>query len=283
MIVREPVAIGRFYPQNRDQVEAALAAFGKTGPARYPVEPGTVQPWALLLPHAGYIYCGNVLAATLANLKLADTLLIFCPNHTGRGRPLSVWPDGAWRTPVGEFPVAADLCKELASHDAFTLDYAAHMGEHAIEVLLPFLYSTKGSLPAIVPVCVGTQNPDKLKQAGQELAGFLQSLEARQLSYGVIISSDMNHYEDHTICLAKDDLALARIAAADSDGLLTVCREQSISMCGVAACALVMYAARQLGTLKSQLVAHTSSAEASGNYRQTVGYAGLRFYLERPQ
>ncbi|MBO4335059.1 MAG: AmmeMemoRadiSam system protein B [Desulfovibrio sp.] len=281
MIVREPVAIGRFYPQNRDQVEAALAEFGKTGPARYPVEARAEEPWALLLPHAGYIYCGNVLAATLAKLKLADTLLIFCPNHTGRGQPLSVWPDGAWKTPVGNFPVAGDLCKELASHDAFTLDYAAHLGEHAIEVLLPFIYATSGSLPAIVPVCVGTHNPDKLRQAGQELASFLQSLEARQRSYSIIISSDMNHFEDHATCLAKDELALARIAAADSDGLLAVCREQSISMCGVAACALVMYAASHLGTLKSQLVGHTSSAEASGNFRQTVGYAGLRFFLER--
>lgn len=281
MIVREPVAIGRFYPQNRDQLEEALAAYTQTGPSKYPLKASAVQPWALLLPHAGYIYCGNVLAATLAGLKLADTLLIFCPNHTGRGRPLSVWPDGAWKTPLGDFPVASELCQELTDQGSFSADYSAHQGEHAIEVLLPFLSTARASLPAIVPVCVGTQQPGQLRQAGKELAFFLRSLEARKRSYGIIISSDMNHFEDHTTCLAKDELALEKIAAADSDGLLAVCREQSITMCGAAPCALVMYAASHLGTLSSQLVAHTSSAEASGNYRQTVGYAGLRFYLSR--
>ncbi|MBR3663676.1 MAG: AmmeMemoRadiSam system protein B [Desulfovibrio sp.] len=281
MVVREPVAIGRFYPQNREQVEAALASYRQTGPEKYPLAPVQEAAWALLLPHAGYVYCGNVIAATLAGIELADILLIFCPNHTGRGRALSVWPDGVWKTPLGDVPVATELCLQLTGQHSFTADYAAHEGEHAIEVLLPFLCAARKTFPSIVPVCVGTQDAVFLKQAGSELASFLQGLEARNLSYHVIISSDMNHFENHTVCLAKDELALEKIAAADSDGLLHVCRESSITMCGVAPCALVMNAASHMGTLHSQLVAHTSSAEASGNFRQTVGYAGLRFYLER--
>ena len=65
------------------------------------------RPWGLMLPHAGYVYCGRVLGATLAGVELPRTLIVLCPNHTGRGQTLGVWPEGAWLTPLAPLPVDA--------------------------------------------------------------------------------------------------------------------------------------------------------------------------------
>lgn len=45
----------------------------------------------LILPHAGHVYCGRVLGATLAGVELPRTLVILCPNHTGRGLALALF------------------------------------------------------------------------------------------------------------------------------------------------------------------------------------------------
>ena len=277
-IIREPVAIGRFYPQNKDQVEKAVNDYF----AQVPSSEKKSTPWAVLLPHAGYVYCGSVLAKTLKGLSLPETLLILCPNHTGRGKTFSVWPEGEWKTPIGNFLVDDTLVNTLVDETLFQRDYLAHLGEHSIEVLLPFLACTQEfGLPKLIPVCVGIQDTNMLMQAGAAIADFLSKTNAEGKKIGLVISSDMNHYESHDICMEKDQTALNAIAANDPVALLRVCTQNHITMCGVGPCALAMFAAQFLGkTLKSTLIAHTTSAEASGNYRQTVGYAGLHFFLE---
>lgn len=278
-VIREPVAIGRFYPQNRDQLEACIPGYFQEGLdllAKTNQEATTKAPWAILLPHAGYIYCGKVIGATLGKINLPETLIILCPNHTGRGKPFGVWPDGVWKMPFGNYPIATDIVNLLNQTKIFEPDYLSHLGEHSIEVLLSFLfYSCGQKLPSIVPISIGTHNVEALKAAGFEMARVLKTLEVNKRQVGLIISSDMNHYEDHETCLAKDNLALEKIIQNDPDGLLQVCAEQNITMCGVGPTALMLYAAKHLLKLKPKVIYHTTSAEASGNFKQTVGYAGL--------
>ena len=96
MLIRNPVAAGRFYPAAPAalirEVRACLdagAAIRRPGVqgASAPAETEAVsRPWGLMLPHAGYVYCGRVLGATLAGVELPRTLVVLCPNHTGRGQ-----------------------------------------------------------------------------------------------------------------------------------------------------------------------------------------------------
>ncbi|MBD5539116.1 MAG: AmmeMemoRadiSam system protein B, partial [Desulfovibrio sp.] len=98
---------------------------------------------------------------------------------------------------------------------------------------------------------------------------------------GVVVSSDMNHYENVRRTEQKDALALERALAADPDGLLRVVEEADISMCGAAPLAIALHAARRLGELRVELAAHDTSATASGDTEHVVGYAGLRLWLAR--
>ena len=274
MLLRQPVVNGRFYPGRPDELAAEIAAFMGA-----PTKDAPKRPWAVMLPHAGYIYCGKVIGQTLSGCELAPRLVVLCPNHTGRGAPLGVWPAGAWLEPQGPVPVDAALARELCeSGGGFEADTSSHLDEHSIEVILPFLQGLAGEkLQGIVPVCVGTQNPKILARAGAALAEILKRPENADV--GLVVSSDMNHYENEKRTLEKDNLALERALAADPDGLLATVAREKISMCGAGPLALALYAAKALGGLSVELVAHDTSASASGDSTHTVGYAGLRMYL----
>ena len=282
MPVRQPVVAGRFYPGSPEALRREVGRFLAAPEGAAPDD--TFAPWGCMLPHAGYVYSGAVAGATLAGLALPRRLVILCPNHTGRGQPLGVWPGGAWLSPLGATDVDEPLAQALiASGGGFAPDVASHLGEHSSEVLLPFLQVAQegrgdGAL-SIVPVCVGTRYPGALARAGEALASVLGRPENADV--GVVVSSDMNHYEDVHRTAQKDALALERALAGDADGLLRVVDETGISMCGAAPLALALFAAEHLGRLRVELAAHDTSATASGDTGHVVGYAGLRLWLAR--
>lgn len=305
MPLRQPIAAGRFYPDDPEALRAALRAC--LTPKNLP-EPTGPRPHraasrllGVMLPHAGYVYSGRVAGAVLAGPWGAGTVgaalprrcVALCPNHTGQGQPLGVWSDGAWRTPLGDVPVDAPLAAALCAQGGFASDMACHLGEHAIEVLLPFLQSLPAaaapeappqpdatmepSVRVVVPVCVGTRRPEILRAAGQALGAVLAAAQTAGDPVGLVVSSDMNHYEDQQTTLQKDGLALERALACDPEALLDTVACNHISMCGAAPMALALYALRVLGEPWAELAAYDTSASASGDAAQVVGYAGLRF------
>ncbi|MDE7241251.1 AmmeMemoRadiSam system protein B [Desulfovibrio sp.] len=279
MPVRQPVVAGRFYPGNPEALRGAVRGFlAASEEASLPGR--SRKAWGCMLPHAGYVFSGAVAGATLDGLTLPGRLVILCPNHTGRGQPLGVWPGGAWLTPLGQVPVDEDLARALmAAGGGFSPDVHSHLGEHSIEVVLPFLQVAARGPLAIVPVCVGTRHPGAVARAGEALAAVLARPE--NADAGVVVSSDMNHYEDVRRTEQKDALALERALAGDAPGLLRVVEEADISMCGAAPLALALHAARRLGDVRVELAAHDTSATASGDTQHVVGYAGLRLWLTR--
>ena len=266
MLVRPPVVAGRFYTGDSSTLTAEVRAWLAAGQTKEQADtPPPGRLWGLMLPHAGHVYCAHVLSATLAGLSLP-------PRH-----PLGIWPDGAWLTPLGHVPVDDELASALVqSGTGFAADRSSHAGEHSIEVILPFLQVAVKGL-RITPICVGTQDAATLAAAGEGLAQALARCPADETL--VIVSSDMNHFEDEERTRAKDKLALARALNADPHGLLQTVRQEHISMCGAGPLALTLFAAQRAGRPALRLCAHDTSATASGDRSHTVGYAGLRLYL----
>lgn len=270
---REPIAAGRFYSGTSQDLQKEVRHYLQSDQ-----KDCLRKPWGFMLPHAGYIYSGSTAGKTLADSCLDDRIIILCPNHTGRGTILSVWPEGHWRTPLGEIRVDTLLAEEIiGSKGGFSADTLAHLGEHSIEVLLPFLQIINPNA-SIVPICVGTQDASTLERAGNALARIL--LENDNKDVQLIISSDMNHYEAEQTTLIKDELALNQALAANPAGLLKTVRQYEISMCGAAPLALALYAAKAMGGVETELVAHSTSGDVSGDHEHVVGYAGLRFFLQ---
>ena len=236
-MTRSAAVAGYFYSREADALRGEITALMREGAAlRERQAPGLAglfgqgttlpggarHPLMVLLPHAGYMYSGAVACAALAGVELPRRLIVLGPSHTGVGHMQGFWPEGAWRTPLGDIPVDAELGKELESlGGGFAPDIACHMREHAIEVLLPFLRFARPDC-SILPVTIGMPSvPGGLAKAALALAEVLKrhaGEEGGPREVGLVVSSDMNHFENEAHTRELDEAA--KIDGCSSFGIL---------------------------------------------------------------
>ena len=268
--VRTPAVAGRFYPGRAEELLREIRQYTASG--KTPAETDRIAAIGCVAPHAGYIYSGSVAGAVYSRLEIPERCVILCPNHTGKGRPLAVMANTTWQTPLGEVAADADLgARLLRRFPALQEDSAAHRGEHAIEVQLPFLQARQPELN-IVPIAVGTSDFDVLRELGEALADVIADREEKVL---IVASSDMNHYESDAITRVKDHKAIERVLAMDARGLWEVVMNEDITMCGFGPTIVMLTAAKLLGATSATLVKYATSGDVSGDYESVVGYAGI--------
>lgn len=263
--LREPAVAGRFYPANPAELRADLESY--LSPPRE-----RVAAIGCIVPHAGYIYSGQVAGAVFSRLEIPSCCIVLCPNHTGFGHPLAIMNEGAWRTPLGDLPIASEVGERLLqAFPALVEDSAAHRSEHAIEVELPFLQVVRPDV-RFVPIAVGTGRLLLLDLLGEAVGAVVEAYEEPVL---IIASSDMNHYEDDATTRVKDQKAIDQILALDPRGLYETVTNESISMCGFGPAVAMLTAAKRLGARKAELVQYATSGDVSGDRETVVGYAGI--------
>ena len=268
--VRTPAVAGRFYPGRADELLRDVRQYTSRVEVRAGID--RIAAIGCVSPHAGYIYSGGVAGAVFSRLEIPEHCVILCPNHTGEGGPLAIMASTTWRTPLGEVEADADLGGRLLRRfPALREDSAAHRGEHAIEVQLPFLQVRQPQLK-IVPIVIGTRDFEVLHGLGEALAEVIAAREGKVL---IIASSDMNHYESDAVTRAKDRKAIARVLALDPRGLWEVVMHEDVSMCGFGPAIVMLTAAKVLGATSATLVKYATSGEISGDYELVVGYAGI--------
>jgi len=265
MRVRNPVVAGQFYPGSPSSLKAQIKDFVDEKAAKEEVI-GAVSP------HAGYIYSGAVAGAVISKIRFKDTFIILGPNHTGYGRPFSVMTEGVWKTPLGDVEIDSKLGKKLLeSSNYLEDDYIAHLGEHSIEVQIPFLQYFKRDVK-IVPIILSPALGTTYKEIGREIAKAIRDLKKEAV---IIASSDMTHYEPQESAQSKDRQAIEAILSLNEDELLRRVDELNISMCGYAPTVSLITACKELGAREAELVRYQTSGDVSGNYRSVVGYAGI--------
>ncbi len=262
---RDPAVAGRFYPRDRDTLLKDLRSYLSPQQAATPAI-------GCVVPHAGYIYSGAVAGAVYANLDLPQRIIILCPNHTGKGRPLAIMSNGTWETPLGQAPIDAPLADALTKRfPLLNEDADAHRSEHAIEVELPFLQFRRPDF-TFVPIALGTRQFEILERLGEAIAETVQAQGGKIL---IIASSDMNHYENDTVTRMKDHKAIEQILGLDPRGLFDVVTKEEISMCGFGPTVVMLTAAKRLGATSAELVKYATSGDVSGDREMVVGYAGV--------
>jgi hypothetical protein len=262
---------GRFYPATGDALEREVRAL--LAPVEPVAHPAAAR--AAIAPHAGYLYSGHTAAHVFARLALPRLVVILAPNHTGVCRApggASLWEAGAFATPLGQVAIAADLAAALqAASSLVSVDHAAHRDEHAIEVELPFLQVRRPDV-AIVPLVLAWDDWESARGLGEALAGVVRGWAEPVL---LLASSDLNHHEPGPVTEIKDAQALAAIRELDGAELLRRCRVERISMCGRAPVAVVLAAARMLGSVRAEVVDYRHSGWVTGDEARVVGYGGV--------
>lgn len=268
-LVRPARFAGTWYPDAPAALASLIDAALERGATDQPPAPAR----AVIAPHAGYRYSLAIAAAAYARVVVPEVVVILCPNHTVPPPIVSVWPAGAWRTPLGEVPLAVDLIERLrAESPLIVAETGAHEDEHAVELHLPILQRLRAGRPlSIVPVVVAAPATRDLLALGEALARAVASRD----DVLIVASTDMNHQEPADVSRVKDQRALDAVLALDPARLLSTCAAERITMCGVRPTAVALQAARLLGATTAELVRYGHSGEVSGDLRRVVGYAGV--------
>lgn len=267
---RSPVVAGQFYTANPQKLRAEVETYLERGSKR------TASTLLAMAPHAGYMYSGKTAGYTLGTSNLRDTIYLLGPNHTGRGAPVSVWSGGDWETPLGTVPINISARNNLLASGAFfEADTLAHINEHSLEVLLPFIQVANPEA-TIVPIAIATSNQETLAFVGAMLGGALQ----QNGNSSIVVSSDMSHYISADAAKKLDALALSYVQSVDAQGLLNTVAQNNISMCGVLPMTAALIACEALGAKRADILEYTSSGAVTGDLSQVVGYAGV--VIDRP-
>ncbi len=211
MLIREAAVAGQFYPGDSGELRKVVESFvQKTVPL--------MDAKGIVVPHAGYVYSGQVTGKVFSSVQLHRRFIILGPNHSGRGPALAISPAGAWRTPLGTAVVDAEMNRHLLDFfPGLQEDSSAHRSEHCLEVQLPFLQVLQPDF-SFSAICVRTADYRDLEALGHALA---QAVRAVQDSVLFVASSDMTHYEDADTAARQDRLAIDRILAVDSSRALS--------------------------------------------------------------
>src|SRR5258707_9467516 len=134
-MLRLPAVAGRFYPSNPAELTALIR---KSTGADAQNSPIPVR--ACLVPHAGYVYSGQVAGAVLARIALPRKIIILGVRHYPRGEPAAILSRGAWRTLLGDARTDDALAEALHKPSPLLREVSvAHSAENSLEVQSPFL------------------------------------------------------------------------------------------------------------------------------------------------
>lgn len=276
-MIRQPAVAGMFYPGNEKKLTEMIENCfkdKKIGPGELPDKTKEYerkgQIMAVIAPHAGYIYSGPIAAhGYLQQYKdgKPQFFVIIGPNHRNIGPPISVYPEGTWKTPLGDAKIPKEIVEQLTKQPYFRADTAAHMMEHSLEVQVPFLQYLYGADISILPICVKDQSKEMSTRIGATLSKVLSNYD-----FCLIASTDLTHYESAIRAKEKDQFVIKEILELDSDGLLATVEEHSITMCGPGPVSAILKVARDIEATDVEILKYASSGEVSGDHSSVVAY-----------
>ncbi|MFW6169621.1 MAG: AmmeMemoRadiSam system protein B [Planctomycetota bacterium] len=266
---RSPAVAGMFYPGDPGSIEQTLEQWsGEAAVER--------RPWrAALVPHAGWLFSGRIAAAVFSRIQMPSTIVLLCPKHRPGGVECAIAPWKRWLFPGGSVETDVSLSQQLADAvPGLELDDRPHRHEHAIEVQLPMLAKFAPE-SKIVGITVGQIGWTQCEAIARDAAEVLRDRLDNVL---LVVSSDLNHFADDAENRRLDELAMRALDQLDPRTLHETCRRHRITMCGMLPCVIVLLALQQLNALQRAVrVDYTTSAEATGDTNQVVGYAGMLF------
>lgn len=268
MSIREPVVAGQFYPEDPKELQYILKSLLKD--SKIPYIKGDIS--GLIVPHAGYEFSGKTAAYAFKQIegKKYDTVIIIGPSHNLSFENISVYPEGAFKTPLGKIEIDEKLAgKIINSSTSITSATEPHQEEHSIEVLIPFLQVAIGQFK-IVPICMGGHDWVSCETLATALANHIDKKNTL-----IIASSDFYHGYDYEECRQSVAKSVFLINNYNTKGFYRHYYEQHAA-CGGAPIVSLMLTGEKLNIRGVKLMHSTNSSDASGNKQHyIVGYASF--------
>ncbi|HUI58225.1 MAG TPA: AmmeMemoRadiSam system protein B [Bryobacteraceae bacterium] len=272
--VRPPAVAGSFYPADPKALETMIDGFlAKAAP------PPLTDVVAIVSPHAGYEYAGQVAAYSYALLKgkKIDRVVVIAPSHYEAFGFASVYDGIAYSTTLGQVPVdrefAARLVKMSPLIKLSDLGHGAgaNRPEHALEDQLPFLQRILGQFQ-LVPIVIGDQSYETCRALGLALAKLIQGTNTL-----IVASSDLSHYHPYNDAVKIDHKTLKAIEEWDYLSMSRNFAQQIWEACGGYPIIAAMIASERLGASHAKVLNYANSGDTAGDKSRVVGYGAVAF------
>ena len=251
---------------------------------------------AVIVPHAGYYFSGNVAAVAYMSIpagKEYKRIFLLGPSH-------HEWLDGAsvntefdyYSTPLGNVKVDVETARKLTEADSvFSYQHKAHDREHCLEVQLPFLQrrfngdcKSPQTVPPIVPVIISTNDFSKLKRIAEVLKPYLTEDNL------FVISSDFSHYPTYEDAYKVDSRTgkavesgeVERFIAALEENARSGIRNLATSACGELAIATLMLMMQDGDYEVKHLLYQNSGDIDDHDHSRVVGYHAFAIVRSLP-
>jgi len=269
--IRRSTVAGSFYPADPGTLTGQIEGFLSK------VRPGNISNIrAVISPHAGYIYSGQVAAYSFRQVQGSnyDSIIIIAPSHAEYFDFVSVYNGDAYQTPLGTVPVDKDRVTRLDdSGDRIEISPAGHSSEHSLEVQLPFLQIALGKDIKIVPVVIGNQSRENVTALGEAIGRLFADENIL-----IVASTDLSHYHPYNTAVSMDMHVRELIESFDSSKLMEDLVRENAEMCGGGPVVSAMIAARLMGADSSIILNYANSGDVSGDKSAVVGYLSAAFY-----
>ena len=272
--VRPATQAGRFYEAHPQRLAEEVDSFLSLHAESKPID----NLAALIVPHAGYYFSGNVAATAykcIDTKKAYKRVFLLGPSH-------HEWLNGAsvnceadyYLTPLGKVKVDRDVAAELMAADNI-LSYRpeAHDREHCLEVQLPFLQRCMKEVPPIVPIIISTNDFSKLQRIAEVLKPYFTDENL------FIVSSDFSHYPSYEDACEVDAKTGKAIESGDVEQFINAIEENArsakrnlaTSACGELAIAALILMMDRSYEVKHLLYQNSGDVE-DGDHNRVVGY-----------
>jgi MEMO1 family protein len=270
--IREPAVAGTFYPGREDILTRDVKRYIENA-QKEKIEGEIV---ALISPHAGYMYSGQVAAYAykLIEEKNFDSVVIVAPSHRALFKGTSIYDRGGYRTPLGLVPIDVELSKKIMEkRKEIQFLPEAHAQEHSLEVQVPFLQTVLKTF-TLVPIVM---EPYWDWETCQYLASAI-SETVRGRNVLLIASSDLSHFHPYEEAVELDRIFLNHVEQFDTEALYRDLRQGRCEACGGGPIVSIMLAAKALGASQGKVLKYLNSGDVVGDRNRVVGYAAALFF-----
>ncbi len=276
--IRAPAVAGLFYPDDPAQLRHEVTELLAEAQPEF----SNKNIVAAVAPHAGYTYSGPTAAHVFKTLqacysppaaeRFSPIIVVVAPSHREAFPFISVFTGQAYRTPLGEIPIAREFAQALVDSDPMIhADWRGHRDEHALEVELPFLQVISPDF-RLVPVVMGDQDWELCRILGEQLAKI-----SREFSVFILASSDLSHYHSYGEAVEIDERFIRHLQTFNPEALHQALKNEECQACGGGPVVAAMLAAKSLGADTVDILRYQNSGDVTGDHRAVVGYLAATF------
>ncbi|MEI8364209.1 MAG: AmmeMemoRadiSam system protein B [archaeon] len=252
-----------FYPGTEKGITKELDSFFKDANINYSGE----EIKAIIVPHAGYKYSGltamigykklyyNLLLSTKDNYKI----IVIAPAHKVYFKEISTLSSSYYQIPTGNLKIERSSLDKYNNNSAF-------IGEHAIEVQLPFIqyiFSKASKNFSIIPVLVGDAN------ISNSIKAIEKEIDENTI---IIVSSDLSHFLTDTKARETDKASINNILTG----------KKEIDACGVKGIIILNEISKER-KWKSELLNYSNSGDVTRDKKSVVGYSSFSYYYPQTE